>query len=188
MQVMKDVKGYLKMEELNRFFDAIDNERNHLLFSLYMKTGRRVSEIVRNLTPRDILWDEEQINWSILKKKIPTKKLLPVDKYLLHRLERYIKLYNIEEDEHIFKISRQRVFQLMRLYGKKSGIEWVGSKRIHPHHLRHSFAVHIAKNIKNPADLKKLQDLLVHSDIGMTGDYLQFNPEESRKLLERTFK
>lgn len=185
---MKDVKGYLTKGELDKFFSVIESERDQLLFTLYMKTGRRVSEIVRCLKPKDILWDEKQINFTILKKKLPTKKMIPVDDSTLNMLKFYITFNNIGENDFIFPISRQRVFQLMRLYGKKAGIEYVGDKRIHPHHLRHSFAVHIAKNIKSPADLKKLQMLLAHSSIGMTGFYLQFNPEEARDLLEKTFE
>jgi len=115
------------------------------------------------------------------------KKLIPINGVLIEMLRNYIRDNNIGDNDYVFKISRQRVFQLVRRYGKKSGVERVGNKMIHPHHLRHSFAVHMAKNIKNPAELRKLQELMAHSGINITAYYLQFNPTESRELLERTW-
>jgi len=184
---MRDAKGYLTKEELDRFLSVIDNERDLLLFNIMMKTGRRVSEVVRKLIPFDINWSEKLVTWTILKRKIPMKKTLPVNGDLIERLRDYIRDNNIGDNDYVFKISRQRVFQLVRKYGAKAGVEWIGKKRIHPHHLRHSFAVHMAKNIKNPAELRKLQELMAHSGINITAYYLQFNPTESRELLERTW-
>jgi len=184
---MRDTKGYLTKEELDRFMSVIDRDRDFVLFTLMMQTGRRVSEVVRCLTPFDINFKERLINFTILKRKTPTKKLIPVNGKVLILLKDYIERNNIGIHDYVFKISRQRVFQLIRRYGKKAGIEWIGEKRIHPHHLRHSFAVYMAKKIENPADLRKLQELLAHTDINITTFYLKFNPSETRELLKKAW-
>jgi site-specific recombinase XerD len=81
-------------------------------------------------------------------------------------------------------VSRQYVFKLIRKLGKSVGIEYVGKKRLHPHHLRHSFAVHqVRTNVKTAEDLRKLQMYMSHANMATTSHYLQFSPDELRSLV-----
>lgn len=178
-------KGYLNDEEINRFLNACLTDRDRALFTLLSRTGRRVSEIIRSLKPKDVNWIECMVFFTILKRKEPVKRPIPVNKEAIDLLKKYVEAYNIDEDEHIFKINRHRVYQLTRSIAKRCGLEYVNGKPIHPHIFRHSFAVHIAKKIKDPAGLKKLQKLLGHSSIQITEYYLQFSPKDIQELVDK---
>ena len=66
-----------------------------------------------------------------------------------------------------------------------AGVTMVGRKRIHPHHLSHSFAVEAARNIESAADLKKLQELMEPNSIKVTEGYLKFGSSDRRRILNR---
>jgi integrase/recombinase XerD len=185
---MRDVKGYFTSEQIKKIIEACENSRDKTLFTLLARSGRRVSEIVRCLKPKDIDFENRLINYRILKKKGETRALLPIDNETLVMLEEYIKANNIQEDEFIFKISRQRVDQIFKKICEKVGIERIGEHKPHVHALRHSFAVQWSKIAKNPADIVKLKEQLAHSSVDTTMFYLRFNPEESRDLLERMWR
>ncbi len=60
-------------------------------------------------------------------------------------------------------LERVAIWQIVRKYAAISGLQGV-----HPHMLRHSFATHL---VQGGADLRVVQDLLGHSDIGTTQVY-----------------
>ncbi len=187
---MKDPKGYLTKTQANKLINSAKNIRDKLILQLMYRCGRRVSEVLL-LTEDDILWKDKKIIFTILKRKKPIKELKPVDSETMKLLERYIKKSKIKglkkqrKDKRLFPVTRQYVFKLVRKLGKEIGIEKVGSKKIHPHHLRHSFAVHAVRTeVKTAEDLRKLQMYMGHANIATTAHYLQFSPDELRSLVD----
>jgi len=188
---MKDPKGYLTEEQVNSIINAASNLRDKVLLQLIYRCGRRVSEVLL-IKDDDVLWDERKIIFNILKRKRPVKELKPVDQETFDLLNDYVKkMHDIEglkkkaSADRLFPISRQYVFKLIRKLGKEVGIEMVGHKKLHPHHLRHSFAVHQVKNnIKTAEDLRKLQMYMGHANITTTAHYLQFSPDELRDITD----
>ena len=188
---MKDPKGYLTEEQVDKILDSASNLRDRLLLQLMYRCGRRVSEVLL-LTKDDILWQDKKIIFTILKRKRPIKELKPVDDETLKLLQLYAEghvemkgLKKKGDGAKLFPITRQYVFKLIRKLGARAGIEMVGKKRLHPHHLRHSFAVHqVRNNIRTAEDLRKLQMYMGHANISTTAHYLQFSPEELRELVD----
>ena len=187
---MKDLKGYLTEDQVNRIISKTSNLRDKLILQIMYRCGRRVSEVLM-MTKDDILWEEKKIIFNILKRKRPLKEMKPVDDETMELLKEYVKSPSIKNlkknmvDDRLFPVSRQYVFKLIRKLGKQAGIEYVGKKRLHPHHLRHSFAVHqVRTKVKTAEDLRKLQMYMSHANIATTSHYLQFSPDELRDLVD----
>jgi len=187
---MKDLKGYLTEDQVNRIIGKTTNLRDRLILQIMYRCGRRVSEVLM-ISKDDILWDENKIIFNILKRKRPLKEMKPVDDETMGLLKQYVdspSAGNLKKQmagDVLFPVSRQYVFKLVRKLGKQAGIEHVGKKQLHPHHLRHSFAVHqVRTRVKTAEDLRKLQMYMSHANIATTSHYLQFSPDELRDLVD----
>ncbi len=207
-RAMRDERGFLNEEEMARIMQAADHmiPRDRALIYTFAFTGRRVSEIVHKygIRPADIDWSNSMINFRILKKKPrkknkdtgdydepprpPETKTKPLAEELGRILKDYIFADGVGYNDQIFPFTRFRAFQIVREVGKRAGIEYVGKKRIHPHHFRHSFAVSFARRIKDPTDLRKLQLELEHAHILTTTQYLTFSETESKKIINSLWK
>ena len=193
--VMKDLSGFLKESQLRSMYNVCDTLRDKVLIRLLWKSGRRISEVLR-IKVSDIDFEKKNILWNILKKRNPMKKWKPIDKWTLELLSYYILESKLEPNHYLIHsgyptqkpLTRQGAFKIIRKLGHKAGIDMVGEKRIHPHHFRHSFAVSMAERLKSPADVRKLQMYLEHSSLGMTEQYLQFNEQDLRELMEEDIK
>ena len=72
-------------------------------------------------------------------------------------------------------LERVAVWQIVRKYAKLVGLEGV-----YPHLLRHSFATHL---VQGGADLRVVQELLGHSDIGTTQVYTHVDRTHLREVV-----
>lgn len=190
IEVMRDLRGFLTDEQRSLILGACSNDRDRLLITLLWKSGRRISEIL--MLKRDHIDENEAtIFYPILKKKRFRVVPKPVDKKTYILILKFIMNEKIKKGEYVFKgrwtnthLSRQRAFQIVRKLCDEVGIKFVGEKKPHPHHFRHSRAIDLSKRIKSGADLRKLQMFMEHSNLAMTEKYLQFADEDLRSLIE----
>ena len=101
-------------------------------------------------------------------------------------LKEYIETEGLRKEEPLLNFSRQRAFQIIRKVGKDAGLEKIGNKLIHNHHLRHSNCVAYIRKNNTMEGLRKLQQRIGHASISTTAHYLQFGPE-SKKETEEVF-
>lgn len=198
--VMKDLQGYFKEGERKAIYNAAESLRDKVLVRMLWVTGRRICEIL-NVKVCEIDFQINKISFHIEKKtqrvdgqriKKDLVKLKPVDDFTIRLLKHFVESEGLKPDDYLFKsdfkeggpISRQRAFQIIRKTCEKVGIEKVGKTKPHPHHFRHSWAVDKARQAKNPSDIRKIQMMLEHSNLGVTEQYLQFADEELRDMAE----
>jgi integrase/recombinase XerD len=74
-------------------------------------------------------------------------------------------------------INRQLIYDLVREYAEKCGLEGVS-----PHTLRHSFATHL---IQNRADIRSVQQMLGHADISTTQIYTHITDAHLKRSYDR---
>jgi len=198
-EIMRDLQGFFKPGERKLIYNSCQSLRDKVLIRILWKSGRRISEILK-VKVRDINFENKGIVWHIDKKtkKIDGKKTKydlvrwkPIDEFTIKLILFYIKRMELQKDDYLFQspfknknhITRQRAYQIIRKACEKAGIYYIGNKKPHPHHFRHTFAIDMAKKLKSPADLRKLQMFMEHSNLGITEQYLQFNDLELRELL-----
>lgn len=198
--VIKDLKGYFEEGQRKAIYEAAESHRDKVLIRLLWVTGRRITEIL-NVKVNEINFQDNQISFHIEKKthkvngireKKDLIKLKPIDSKTSAILKSYVQEANLRPDQYLFEsefkpgfpITRQRAFKIVRNCAAKAGITNVGSTLPHPHHFRHSYAIDMAKKLKTPGDLRKLQMIMEHANLAVTEQYLQFADWELREMVE----
>jgi len=164
---------YLKEREVRKLLDSPAREklRDRLMLRLLYRCGLRVSELT-SLKIEDI--DFTDTTLMVRGGKGNKDRLIPVDHQTLDMIEYFIEdatsgyLILSERNE---KLSTRQVERLVEEYGKAAGLE----QRIHPHMLRHSFAVHCLKSGMN---LRTVQKMLGHTSLTTTQIYLDITGED----------
>jgi len=153
-----------------------------MLETLYA-TGLRVSELV-NLRVSDLELDKGYLRTLGKGKK---ERLVPMGEVARVRLGEYVvearaKLAPAAASGPVLfltprgkAMTRQGFFKLLRGYALRVGIDWA----ISPHKLRHSFATHL---LEGGADLRSVQAMLGHKDIGTTEVYTHVSRAHLRKV------
>jgi len=202
-RAMRDIKGFMTPEQVEAMIGSCDNLRDRVLIRLLWRTGMRISELCRpgkdrspilGLRISDILWDENALIIRHAKRKGNPLRRIDCDPETLVMIREYLKK-RPDKSEFVIPITRQMSYLVVRHAAERVGITEVGdplvSKRRHPHphHLRHSLAVHSVRVTKgNYGDLIRLQSQLGHASVSTTASYIQFSDEEQRKWYDELWK
>ncbi|MBE6357041.1 MAG: site-specific tyrosine recombinase XerD [Lentisphaerae bacterium] len=174
-RILPDHLSIAEVEALLQVFpadgDALEVRNRTMLHVLYA-SGLRVSELV-SLKLTDINFENFMLR---IRGKGSKERIVPVAAEVLKMVARYIRtareelVYLIPSSPYLFvsrhsrKLDRERIWAIIKDAAFRAGI----AKNIHPHTLRHSFAGHL---LANGADLRAIQEMLGHADIGTTEIY-----------------
>ncbi|MFM8872136.1 MAG: tyrosine recombinase [Phycisphaerales bacterium] len=161
--------------------------RDRAMLELMYASGLRASE-VGALKLSD--FDRDELILKVTGKG-NKQRLVPVGKPAVAILERYLaecrpQLARHDDRRDKFRIllsahgrplERVAVWQIVKRAARTAGIQGV-----HPHLLRHSFATHL---VAGGADLRVIQELLGHADIGTTQVYTHVDRSHLRKTIAR---
>ncbi len=168
----------LGVEQIDALLTAPDPEarlglRDRAILEMFYATGARVSELA------DMRIDSLREDLGVVRcdGKRGRQRLVPVGR----RAQQAVTAYVTREravleakgpgSDNLFlshtgrRLGRDRLYRIVRGYAERTfGLD----VQLSPHMLRHSFATHM---LENGADLRAVQDLLGHVDIGTTQIY-----------------
>ncbi len=114
------------------------------------------------------------------------ERLVPIGGKAIESLEPYLerarpRLVGLQDESHVFVnlrgrgLSRQGLYKIVQRHAGSAGLE----DRMSPHTLRHTFATHL---LAGGCDLRSLQEMLGHADIGTTQIYTHLTAERLRDV------
>lgn len=163
--------------------DTVEGKRDRAVLELLFSTGLRISELCAlSIDDVDLTRDEFSVRGKGDKVRVvflsdEAKQM--VREYLAARKDmddalfvRYGKKAHIGEDA---RITPRTVQRLLKQYAAKAGI----TRKVTPHVIRHSFATDL---LSNGADLRSVQALLGHANIGTTQIYTHVTDAHLREV------
>ncbi len=174
--------NYLNQKEGRELLDQPDTTtkqgiRDRAILELLYGSGLRVSELT-GLRTDNVKWDRDELT---ITGKGDKQRMVPMGREAKRWMKDYVREFRFSAVEGVTveqffvtqngrPLSRERVWQIVRTYAEEAGLNDVS-----PHTLRHSFATHL---LENGADIRSIQKMLGHSDLGTTADfYLHFKDE-----------
>lgn len=125
--VRDDRSRFFYPEEWIKFMDSIKKEKQ-LLFETLIQTGGRIEEIL-NIKAKDFDWDRNNILLRVTKikarkgEKVGKARTLPVSSQFIRKLRAYINENKINDEDYLFKVTKQAVWRLLRRSLKKAQIK-----------------------------------------------------------------
>ena len=168
----KKLPKVLKHNEVLEVFSKAKNVRDKMLLQIVYYCGLRVSEAL-SLKFEDV--DLKNGVLKVVKGKGGKDRIVPIPKQLFQELSMWFKLELFNSDELLFKIKRVRVHQIIKAIRPD----------IHIHTLRHSYATHV---YEKTGDIRMVQELLGHEDIGTTQVYTHLSTDLKKKMVDKTFE
>jgi site-specific recombinase XerD len=185
---------YLQADELRVILDCIDRStiigrRDGVLLTFMFNTGARVQEVValraadfRLVTPPSVR----------LFGKGRKERICPLWPETVQLLKQYLRDSgrNANDDSPLFRNHRGncltrfgvRLILTRHVANAAKKMSSLKTKRIHPHSLRHSTAVHL---LKSGVDLSTIAHWLGHSSVTTTHKYVAIDLEAKRKALAK---
>ncbi|HWE11801.1 MAG TPA: site-specific tyrosine recombinase XerD [Solirubrobacteraceae bacterium] len=114
------------------------------------------------------------------------ERLVPIGSKAIVTLSEYLtkarpRLVGLRDETHVFVnlrgsgLSRQGLYRIVQGHARSAGL----ADRMSPHTLRHTFATHL---LAGGCDLRSLQEMLGHADIGTTQIYTHLSAERLRDV------
>lgn len=185
-QIGDHLPEVLTTAEVDRLEESIDlskweGHRNRAIIEVLFSCGLRVTELV-TLKLSDLYLDEEYVR---IFGKGSKERLVPISHKAIEELKYWFvdrNLMDIKpgEEDYVFlnrrgaHLTRTMILIMIKAQAKEAGLQ----KNISPHTLRHSFATAL---LEGGADLRFIQALLGHEDIGTTEIYMHIDTSTLRQ-------
>jgi integrase/recombinase XerD len=182
------VPRVLAVEEVAALLGAPDETalgiRDRAILETLYAAGLRISEVAMLALP-DLALESRACTVT---GKGRRQRLAPLGDLAVAALQRWLAevrpaFARRAETDRVFlselgrPLTRQALWYRVRHWGRRAGIR----ARLTPHVLRHSFATHL---LEGGADLRSVQEMLGHADIGTTEVYTHVSRERLHALVE----
>jgi integrase/recombinase XerD len=185
-QLPRTLPKYLSEQEVDALLGACERMTGQrgvvarAALEILYATGLRVSELL--LLPRRALGGDATV--LLIRGKGGKERIVPLSDRAKSAAEKMAAAQK-RATRYLFPgrvanraLTRQGFFLLLKQVALEAGID---PSRVSPHVLRHSFASHL---LARGADLRSLQLLLGHADIGTTQIYTHVLAERLQRLVE----
>ncbi len=177
----------LSRDEVNRLLEQPRGVtpaalRDRALLETMYACGLRASEAIT------LTLSELDLDAAILRAhgKGSKERLVPIGSTAVTTLRAYLaqgrpRLVGLCDEPHVFVnrrgtgLSRQGLYKIVQGHAAGAGLQ----QRMSPHTLRHTFATHL---LAGGCDLRSLQEMLGHADIGTTQIYTHLSTDRLRDV------
>jgi len=162
----KKLPKYLTPGEVEALLNApYKTNRHHILMLKFgLNCGMRSHEILK-VRVKDMSLNGEGYPRIRILGKGQKERIVPIPYEFAKEIEKYIQDNNLGYEDQLFDMKPRGFRDMVKRYGVRAGLE----KDIHPHILRHTYAVSCLKAGMN---LRTLQKLLGHDHLSTTQIYL----------------
>lgn len=195
IKLAKPLPKAICIEELNRFLSLPDLStylgfRDKVIMELFYSSGLRLSELA-SLNIKDLDLDNRLI--KVLGKGNKTR-LVPITQHVKELIFNYLNdprrfldfntHQSAKDKQAVFlnkyglRISMRSIDRFFKQYLQASGL----ASKITPHALRHSIATHL---LEQGMDLKSIQTLLGHTNLGTTTIYTQVSTKLKKDVYDK---
>ncbi|WP_424947700.1 tyrosine recombinase XerC [Candidatus Spongiihabitans sp.] len=194
----KKLPRTLSVDELSGLLEQHDSSilslRDHAMLELFYSSGLRLSELAA-LNDTSIDFQQNQIIVVGKGNKhrivlVGRKAVAALTAWLARRHELLKPCHNMPPQNNVppehalfvnqngARLSVRGIQYRLNQWAKAKGL----GRRLHPHMLRHSFASHI---LQSSGDLRAVQEMLGHSDIGSTQIYTHLDFQHLAKVYDQ---
>lgn len=185
---------YLEYEEIKALLGSVegatrDGRRDHALLSLMFNTGVRVQELI------DLKANDLQLSKPFSVRicgKGRKERICPIWPETAQLLRQLLEERGIDERQPVTVFTNHvgspitrfgiRYLLAKHLHNAAGVCPSLGKKRLHPHSIRHSTAVHL---LKSGVDLSTIASWLGHASVNTTNKYATMDLEMKRQAIEK---
>lgn len=175
VKVWQLIPEVLSENQVLELLSSCQTKRDKAILEMLYSTGIRVSELV-GLNLHDLGDLDVRVLGKGNKERIvpiARRTVDCIDEYLISRQDMRKDDVPLFVSKNGRRLDRTSVWRIVKESSKKSGLKI----NVTPHTLRHSYATHL---LENGADLRVIQELLGHADVGTTERYTHISKQRLR--------